>query len=75
MIRTRNAAKVKDEMNETASLADVFQGTDQLNLHWRNQPGKIPSLPSVPQDFCQRDRPDGTMPGAFDEELPCPSNP
>ncbi len=72
MIRTRNGAKTKEEMNEAVILSDVFQGADQLNLHWRNQPGKIPSLPLVPYDFCKRDRPEGTLPGAFGEELPCP---
>lgn len=75
MIRTRNGAKTKDEMNESVSLADVLQGADELNLHWRNQPGKIPSLPLVTHDFCKRDRPDGTVPGAMDKELPCPIKP
>lgn len=75
MVRARNGAKAKNEMNEAVSLLDVFQGADQLNLRWRNQPGKIPSLPLVTNDFCKRDRSDGTFPGAFDEELPCPRNP
>lgn len=75
MIRTRNGGKAKVEMNELASLAEVFEGVDQVNLRWRNQPGKIPSLPLVPDDFCKQARPDGTLPGALETDLPCTRDP
>lgn len=74
LIRTRNGGKAKVEMNETTSLSDIFLDADQLNLRWRNQPGRIPSLPLVPHDFCKQIRPDGTLPGALEKELPCTSD-
>ncbi len=67
-IRTRHGGQIKSEMNEIVTMAAAHQAPDQLELSWQKMPETIPSLLTVPDDFCKRPRPDGTLPGAFEKK-------
>lgn len=71
LVRARNGGKIRMEMNETDDVQDWFQDPDKIDMRWKKMPEKIPSLPSVSKDFCNRPRPDGTLPGAMEAGGPC----
>lgn len=69
--RTRQTAQMKLEMNEPLPPENFVIHADGLNLDWLKLPESIPSLRSVPHDFCGTKRSDGTLPGALTSESKC----
>ena len=69
--RARNTAQMKIEMNESLPPTNFYVNADSLNLSWLKLPDSIPSVISVPIDFCYSKRADGTQPGAFSDKSSC----
>lgn len=72
LVRSRYGARLKIDMNEITDMKQVFVDADRLDLVWRNRPERIPSMPKVLEDFCGIARGEGTLPGVFENEAPCP---
>lgn len=69
MVRARDSAVLRTDMDQPMHATTVFKDADQLLLGWRAAPKKIPSSRGVTTDFCGAARSDGTFPGALNQDL------
>ena len=70
-IYTRDGSMASLDMNSLENNSNYLQHPDSLDFRWSFKPDNIPSIASVPRDFCNAPRSDGTPPGAIGEFTAC----
>lgn len=70
-IYARDGALQNLAENQIGKVSNYFADSDRLDLAWRDTPPQVTPSARVSNDFCQRQRGNTTLPGAFDSTQRC----